>query len=365
VRDKLWVLTTAAVLLLVPRADAATCALTGFFRDAINLTAAAINPASVASPLNATGCDIGVYYDNTVPGGVATLNKVDVYGARYFGVVVNGDAGPLTAHITNNTIHQIGNVPFDGTQHGVGIYVRAFFSSNVTGEVTGNLVYGYQKGGIVANGVGVKMSKLDNNQVYGIGHVNFIAQNGIQIGYGAMAYPSEIVGNTVTGNSYIGTPGDGSASGGILVVGGPGYGLCPDNNPCPYTKSVLIGINSALNAVIPNTLLNNDVGVFVSNVDTNGVSPPPTPTTVLIIGNVAGDDQRYNAAYQAGISEFGNTDYILANNILQGGGYGSPCSTNIDTTGSLTPQVLLNTPVSCSASAVVAGRKVKVVPEKP
>jgi hypothetical protein len=365
VKNTCWTLVIGAVLMLAPRVDAATCTATGFVRDGINLTAALINPATVPSPLNATGCDIGVYYDNTMPGGVATMNKVDVYGPRYFGVAVNADLGPLTIHLTNNTIHNVGNVPFDGTQHGIGLYIRAFFGFTVTGEVTGNLVYGYQKGGIVANGVGVKLSKLDNNQVHGIGHVNFIAQNGIQIGYGAMPYPSEVVNNTVTGNSYIGTPGDGSASGGILLVGGPGYGSCPDGNPCPYTKTVLIGIVTALNALGPNTLLNNDVGVFVSNVAADGTSAPPTPTNVFIIGNVAGDDIAYNAAYQAGISDFGNTDYILGNTILQGGGYGSPCSTNIDTAGSLTPQVFLNTPVSCIASASTSVRSLVARPETP
>jgi hypothetical protein len=354
--------------MLVPRAYAATatCTQTGFVRDGINLTAALINPLTVPSPLNATGCNIGVYFDNTIAGGVATLNGVEIRGANYYGVVVNGDAGPLTIHFTKNIIHNIGEVPFNGTQHGVGLYIRSFFGFNVMGDVTGNLVYAYQKGGIVANGSGVKLSKVDSNQVYGLGHVNFIAQNGIQIGYGALPFPSEVDGNTVTGNSYIGLPGDGSASGGILVVGGPGYGTCPDGNPCPYTKTVLIGINSALTTIVPNVLLNNDVGVYSSNLAADMISTSPTPTTVLIIGNTAGSDISYNASYQAGISDQGNTDYIVGNRILQGGGYGSPCNSNIDTTGSLTPQVIFNIPASCGPAQVAAlARSIKVVPERP
>ena len=346
VKEKIVALTLASMFMLVPRAQAA-CANTGFVRDGINLTAALINPATVTTPLDATTCDIGVYYDNNQAGGVATLNAVDIRGARYYGVVVNGDAGPLAIHLTNNLVHNIGNVPFDGTQHGVGIYVRAFSTFNVTGEIMGNTVSAYQKGGVVVTGAGVRLSKLDNNRIYGLGHVTFIAQNGIQISYGAMPFPSEIIGNTVVGNSFIGT-GDGSSSAGILVVGGAGFGLCPNGDPCPYEKNVLIGINSALNQAGTNFLFNNDVGIWAYNLAGDGVSAPPVPTSILIVGNIAGDDQAYNQSYQAGISDFGNTDYILYNYILQGGGYGNPCTSNIDVTGSINPQTIGNTPPVCT-----------------
>jgi hypothetical protein len=357
------------VLMLVARTSAAACSPTGFVRDEINLTAVLINPTTVTSPVDATGCDIGVYYDHHVGGGVATLNSVDVRGARYYGVVANGDGGSFVVHFNNNQIHHIGNVPFDGSQHGVGLYIRAFFNFNITGDAMGNLIFAYQKGGIVATGKGVKLAKLDNNKVTGLGHVDFIAQNGIQISYGAMPYPGQVLSNTVTGNSFIGFPGDGSASGGILLVGGPGYGLCPDGDPCPYVKTALIGVNSTLNAVGSNVALNNDVGVFISNVAGDGESAPPTPTNNLIIGNVAGIDLPYNQSYLAGISDYGNTDYLLGNYIFQGGGYGTPCTTNIDTSGSINPQASVNTPPACAAAAVTAVRAsaVKLVasPELP
>src|ERR1700694_1457415 len=266
--------------MFVPRADAAaTCTATGFIRDGIDLKAALINPSSVPATLDATGCEIGVYYNHNKSGGVVTLNQVDIWGAQYFGVAVNADGGPLTVHITNNFIHNIGNLPFDGSQHGVGLYLRAFFTHNLTGEVMGNTVSAYQKGGIVATRGGVKLSKWDNNKVYGLGHLNFIAQNGIQISYGAVPSPGEVLNNTVTGNSYIGT-GDVS-SGGILVLGGPGFGNCPDGDPCPYEKNVLVGINSTFTTLGPNFVFNNDVGIWMFNLAGDGVSAPPTPTTNL------------------------------------------------------------------------------------
>ncbi len=357
-------LAAIAVAISASPAAAATCTDTGFVRDGISMTAAFVNPTNPPAVVDATGCNIGIYYDS----GNNTLSNHDIYGANYFGILVNGDTNNVVVHLTNNLVHNIGEVPFNGTQHGVGIYLRAFFTTTITGEVTGNTVFGYQKGGIVANGKGTKLSHLDNNNVFGLGHINFIAQNGIQIGYGAMPYPGQVVGNKVTANSYIGIPGDGSASGGILVVGGPGYGTCPDGNPCPYSSGVLIGISSALNSAPGNLAFNNDVGIYVSNLDADGVSPPPTPTVVFSVGNIVGDDICFNQSYQAGISDQGNTDIIANNYVVQGGGYGPLCGIGIDVTGSTNPIVVgNNVPATSNVSTASVGKAAhaKVQPIKP
>jgi len=303
---------------------AAACTPTGFFRDGIEMTAAFINPTVVPSPVNATGCHIGVYVNT----GVLTLNQVDIFGATYFGVLVNGDGGPVVVHLTSNLIHNIGEGFGNGDQHGAGIYLRGFFDvSSVTGEVNGNFVTGYQKSGIVANGKGVK-TQIRNNKVVGYGHVNFIAQNGIQIGFGAA--PVDVTNNEVHANSFIGLPGDGSASAGILVVGGPGLGDCPDGNPCPYTVGTIIGTN---------ILFNNDVGVFTDN-EAADHTASTTPTSLVIYLNAATSDACFNQAYQAAFSDFGNSDFLVFNYPASGGGYDPPCGLHIDTTGSINPTVI-------------------------
>jgi hypothetical protein len=291
----------------------------------------------VAGTVDGTGCDIGIYFSH----GPVLVNNTAVHGARYFGIAVDGGTTSMVATITNNLIHNIGNVPFDGTEHGVGIDLEAYNTAIITGTVTGNTVTAYQKGGIVANGKGVRLSKIDDNFVEGLGHIDFIPQNGIQVGYGAMPYPSEIVGNHVSGNSYIGTPGDGSSAGGILAVGGPFFGDCGDvPDPCPYTNNLLIGFNAALTGAKSNVVLNNDVGVFVFNANAVG-DAPSVPTNVIMVATIASDDRCFNP-YQAGISAYGNTDSIVANYIAQGGGYGPTCGFGIDVTGSINPQVFLN-----------------------
>jgi hypothetical protein len=149
----------------------------------------------------------------------------------------------------------------------------------VTGKISGNYIWNYQKGGIVANGQGTQVNIFDNI-VEGEGHVNYIAQNGIQVGFGATA---SVMRNTVRDNSYIGYPGDGSASGGILIVGGPAYGGA-------FT------VNSRAN---DNILVNNDVGVYLSNLNPT-FQRPWTPRTTRS-NNTITNDLCFNTSYQAGI----------------------------------------------------------------
>ncbi len=178
------------------------CTPTGFVRDSINLTAAQIG-GTVNYELDATGCNIGLYIDAAHPGGVAT--GADIHGANYFGVVVNG----TSADVENGNIHNIGEVPFNGSQHGVGV----FYTNGADGTLDGNTVNQYQKGGIVASGAGTSVDVTDNS-VTGLGPVGFIAQNGIQVSFGAEATP--FTGNTVTGNIYTQKAQKGVVSTGVL-----------------------------------------------------------------------------------------------------------------------------------------------------
>ena len=228
----------------------------------------------------------------------------------------------------NSSIHDIGEVPPNGTQHGVAIYFRGFLEiSAVTGKISGNQIAAYQKGGIVANGQGTQVT-INDNTVSGYGPIDWIAQNGIQVGYGASG---SVMRNRVSGNSYIGFPGDGSASGGIIVVGGVGYNPCP-NGDCPLT------VNTKVN---DNILTNNDVGVYLSNSDAAGA--PADATNVKAVNNTISNDQCYNTSYQAGVSDVGNNDKII-NNRISGIGYAAPCGFAIDADVSFTnrPKVHAN-----------------------
>jgi hypothetical protein len=178
---------------------ATTCLPTTFFsRDGFFLTAAQIG-GGVSGTLDASGCDIGVYFAS--PGSVTA--GAQIFGARYFGVLNDG----TSVTVQGASIHDIGNKPFDGTQHGVAIY----FTNGGTGTIYSNAVSAYQKGGIVVNGTNATSgaattATITNNTVTGLGPVGFIAGNGIQVSRGAVA---EVRGNTISNNFYTGEVGVG------------------------------------------------------------------------------------------------------------------------------------------------------------
>ncbi len=117
---------------------------------------------------------------------------------RLRGILFDGAAGS----ITNSRAIDI-NQGASGCQEGNGIEVRnAPFDTtgpDVSVTVSGNVVTGYQKTGILANG-SVQATIL-NNTVTGAGPVDYIAQNGVQVGFGGSGL---IRGNTISGNNYTG-----------------------------------------------------------------------------------------------------------------------------------------------------------------
>jgi hypothetical protein len=286
--------------LLPAIANAATCTETGFVRDGINMTAAQIG-GNVSGDLDAMGCNIGVYYDDTTSGNVTA--GANIHDANYFGVVVNGDAGAVSVNVTNAIINHIGEPTLNGTQHGVAIYYRALGTGTASGTISGDTLTNYQKGGITVSGS--VSATITNNTVTGQGPVPYIAQNGIQVGVGAKATVS---GNTVTGNAYTGAGGVSSA--GILVIGGPCYGA----------TTVNLTINK-------NTLTTNDVGIWLFNANAACNGPVTTKTNNTVKFNTISNGgvtntTGYNATcgYQAGIADVGHKDLIV-NNSISGLGY--------------------------------------------
>lgn len=311
--------TLFAVSVTAAASAAVVCTPTGFIRDAIDLTAAKIDPpGTVTGNVDATGCNIGIYYG---PGSHGNVYKANVYGANYYGVVNNGGR----VNVTRSSVHDIGESPLNGAQHGLAIaFVQD--SPNTSGSIADNKVSAYQKGGIVVRGPSTKAS-ISDNSVTGAGPVDFIAQNGIQVSDGAKANVHE---NTVKGNSYTG---DGLvSSAGILVFGGCGLNLVTG---ITIDKNVLVG---------------NDVGIWLFNGDAACVNATPTQTRINVTRNSISNNAVTNTsgwgivgqAYQAGISDFGNHDSITKNKVC-GIGYtpvaSPPFLFFIDKTGAISPSI--------------------------
>lgn len=142
----------------------------------------------------------------------ALANACDAGDDRLRGILFEGASGV----IEHNTVLNI-NQGTSGCQEGNGIEVRnaPFDGTHPNTQQVGvyyNTVTSYQKGGIIVNGD--VLTEVQHNTVTGLGPVNFIAQNGIQLGYGAAGY---VENNTIWGNVY--TPAT-YGSGGILIYGG-------------------------------------------------------------------------------------------------------------------------------------------------
>jgi len=316
---------------------AASCQTTSFSQDGVNnLTAAMVVSASsttITGPVNASGCDIGIY----VPSGFTgiAVNNAQVFGATFDGIVNDGSV----VNVTSSQIHDIGSNPLNGDQFGYGIYFTTTHTSK--GKIFNNLIWNYQKNGIVVRGVG-SSATINHNTVIGQGPINYIAQNGIELGEGAKGV---ITNNIVYGNSYSGS--NNAASGGVLIYGGSCYGT-----------ALTIGIK-----VTGNDLIGNDVGVYLSNLDGVSCIPTLTPTNIVVTKNIITYDEIENttgfsptAGYQAGISDQGDNDTMNTNSIC-GLGY-TPVNTPppylyfIDVTATNNPNVGTNT--SCLDGSTLA-----------
>jgi hypothetical protein len=150
--------------------------------------------------------------------------------------------------------------------------------------------------------------QIIDNTVTGLGPVSFIAQNGVELD-GVLN--SQIEDNAISGHAYTG-PGEAS-SGGILLLGGPGFGL-------PLQQD---------NKVSGNTLTGNDVAIYDYNLDAAGtgavntVSGDAISTNLLVndfVTNTTGDG---SAAYQVGVSAIDNKTTMTGNGICGNGYLGS------------------------------------------
>jgi parallel beta-helix repeat protein len=132
---------------------------------------------------------------------------------RLAGILLENASGT----ITNSRVLGI-NQGQSGCQEGAAIAVRADQSGEGQArsvQIVGNRVAGYQKTGILVNGN--VDAVVDRNRVEGLGPVDFIGQNGIQLGFGARG---SVTRNEVAQNLY--TQPDAASAGILIWNAGPG-----------------------------------------------------------------------------------------------------------------------------------------------
>jgi len=168
-------------------------------------------------------------------------------------------------NVTDGTVDGVSESPLNGAQHGNAIfYINASTDPTVdesrtcsnagstTGVVSGNTVAGYQKNGITVKCPGVSVT-ISGNTVTGAGKTAAIAQNGIELGVGAIG---TISGNNVSDNEYTGA--NNADSAGILIFGGGPFGA--------------LAIKEHVGG---NVLTNNDIGIDSISCGNDLCTTPP------------------------------------------------------------------------------------------
>ncbi len=288
----------------------AKCTSTGWTIPGSGLTtpetALLINPSgTVSGDVDATGCDIGIYYSTKTTKG-SLVSNANVHSAYHFGIVNNG----ANVTVRSSNISDIHPTPFDGeSYYGFAIYWVA--GSAAQGAISNNAIWDYQKDGIAVRGPNATAT-IQGNAVFGLGPQSFtVAQNGIELGLGADNV--QIEQNLVFGNSYTGP--NGASGGGIVVYGGACFG----------------GAETINTLVKGNTFFGNDVGVYLLNLN-GSCNSSTTPTKNIVTGNVLINNALNNTTgwntsppqgYQAGIMEGGDGD-TLEGNVICGLGYKAP-----------------------------------------
>jgi hypothetical protein len=178
------------------QAWAAPCTPTPFMQDGRPLTAQLVNPATVSGTVDATGCDIAVYFDD---GADHTVTGATIQNAFYYGVLTRNPG--TTANISNSEIKFIGDAVGGvflptGTQHGVG----AAWRTGSDGTLDTTYVHQYQKNGVLVANPGTNVT-VSNSHVQGLGPVMFIAQNGVQYSDHSAGFVRD---NLIEDNEYTG-----------------------------------------------------------------------------------------------------------------------------------------------------------------
>jgi len=172
---------------------------------------------------------------------------------RFLGIGYHNGGGL----ISGCEVKDVRETPISGTQQGNGIYAYVDNATPRVLQVLNNTVYGFQKNGITLNGTNLS-GTVSGNTVTGAGAVNFIAQNGVQIGFGGAA---TVTGNTISGFSY--TPNTDQSCGVLLYL--PTGPITTSNNIITESQIGVDYVN------VSGTVSGNTIHATLAGVGTPGI----------------------------------------------------------------------------------------------
>lgn len=126
----------------------------------------------------------------------ATSGPFSGCGPQLVGIFYRNTSGEIEHNAVRNI--NLGNPALFGCQSGQAIFVQSGNGKSSIVDIEKNTVHEYQKTGILANEAGTKVN-VYGNTVSGFGVSPTIAQNGVQIGFGATG---QVHGNSVINHAY-------------------------------------------------------------------------------------------------------------------------------------------------------------------
>lgn len=211
------------------------------------------------------------------------------------GIYYRNASGKVEADAVRNI--RLGGPGLEGCQAGIGIFAQSGTGPGSPSKLTvlGSTVHDYQKTGIVGNEAGTELTAIGNG-VAGDGPTPFIAQNGIQIGFGATG--------TISFNSV------------VNQVWTP----CVDLNNCAFSSTAVLIFDADSVNVTANSIAKSQTGIYLqsdhSDATLNVVSDTDVWDGIAVVGN----NNRVNGnllfnSDESGVFVEGNNNKVQNNTI--------------------------------------------------
>jgi parallel beta-helix repeat protein len=234
--------------------------------------------------------------------------------AGFIGIGYHNAGGEVSDCLITNII----DTPFSGAQRGVGLYAYNEDGVSRTLSVFDNEFTNFQKNAMALSGNGLTVDVHDND-IVGAGATNVIAQNGIQVSYGATG---EVYDNNITGINY---PNNTWAASGILIYSAGGNVSVHGNTITNSDQAIYV--QDSIAEVFDNTItdnyraLNNSSSTvnFYNNVVQNNTYGFYTPSTTQLQSTIA-NNQFIGNTYA--IVLFGIGQNQINNNTISNSTYG-------------------------------------------
>ncbi|HVI09062.1 MAG TPA: hypothetical protein VND65_12300 [Candidatus Binatia bacterium] len=253
----------------------------------------------IQTPPNLLSTPISVTISNITVDG--SNNGISGCGTDLVGFYFQNASGTLN-HVTAR-YQELAPADF-GCQDGLAIYVQSGYGTGGTAVVTveNASVHDYDKNGITADGSGTVATIVDN-YVVGIGATPLIAQNGIQMSYGARG---SINGNIVTDDVYI-NPSDCSlttnpycySASGILLYdsgGASGTPVTINSNTISNTQGAIVTYTDGVESADYNNLTSNKITTVPAIVSSVAGTVPLDGIDLCSNNNTATSNTVFNAS---------------------------------------------------------------------